>query len=285
MTSIIFFLHFQQQHLDKTITINQYQKRIEIFFQEWANHALRSYINSMSGVHDITVDEKTRRRIMAIEESQANTMKLTMQQELGPELASTIPDETYEQTIIDIDNDKVSVDFDTLSSDLLSFEVRSGSLIENERELERNNIQEMLVSTSQMMGNISDENRPAFENVIMQLVMRLAELSDIDISASVSSTINERLMMQALQSTMGAVMDQQNQIQQMQQMLAAQQPQQQLPPEAAQPPMPMEQAPMEQMPPEAPMPMEQPPMEQMPPEAAGMPEDMMPMPEEEEMMM
>lgn len=273
----------EQQHLDKTITINQYQKRIEVFFQEWANHALRSYINSMTGEHDITVDEKTRRRIIAIEDAEAQANKLAIQQEFGQETVDQMSEDDFGGTIINIENDKVTVDFDTLSSDLLSFEVRSGSLIENERELERNNIQEMLVSTSQMMGNISDANRPAFENVIMQLVMRLAELSDIDISASVSSMINEQLMMQALQSTMGAVMDQQGQIQQLQQAMAMQQPQGAMPPEAAGalPPeaaMPQEAA---ALPPEAmpPMPPEAG-MEAMPPEAGGMPEDMMPMPEE-----
>ena len=267
----------EQQHLDKTITINQYQKRIEVFFQEWANHALRSYINSMGGVHELTVDEKTRR--------------LEVQQALGPEALEVTPDEEFEQTVINVDNDKVAIDFDTLSADLLSFEVRSGSLIENEREMERSNIQEMLVSVSQMIGNISDENRPAFENVIMQMVMRLAELSDIDISASVSSTINEQLMMQALQSTMGAVMDQQGQIEQMQQAMGMLPPGQQMPPEAI-----AQQAPMEQpLPPEAgalPPEMAAMPPEagaippeamgaEMPPEVAGMPEDMMPMPEEE----
>lgn len=283
----------EQQHLDKTITINQYQKRIEVFFQEWANHALRSYINSMGGVHDITVDEKTRRRILAIEDAERSANRIQIQQDFGPEVTDQLSDEDLLETIVDIENDKVTINFDTLSSDLLSFEVRSGSLIENEREVERNNIQEMLVSVSQMIGNISDENKPAFENVIMQMVMRLAELSDIDISASVSSIINEQLMMQALQSTMGAVAEQQGQLDQMQQMLMAQQGQQGLPPEAM-----AQQPPMEEpLPPEAgAMPPEMGamppeagamPPEAMaggvPPEAAGMPEDMMPMPEEEMM--
>lgn len=282
----------EQQHLDKTITINQYQKRIEIFFQEWANHALRSYINSMTGIHEITVDEKTRKRIESIEEAEATTNRLMVQQELGPEALEVTPDEAFDESIINVANDKVAVDFSALSSDLLSFEVRSGSLIENEREKERNSIQEMLVSTSQMMGNISDENRPAFENVIMQLVMRLAELSDVDISASVSSSINERLMMQALESTMGAVMDQQGQINQMQQMLmgggAPQQPGMPMPPEGAMPPEATAQPEAgvaEALPPEATMP----PVEQMPPDMAGMPADVMPTPEEqapeEEMML
>ena len=279
----------EQQHLDKTITINQYQKRIEIFFQEWANHALRSYINSMTGEREMTVDEKTRRRILSIEQSAAKARKLELQE------ASPIPIEgTDIEDFVDsivLDDNKVLVDFGNLSSDLLSFEVRSGSLIENEREVERNNIQEMLVSTSQMMGNISDENRPAFENVIMQLVMRLCELSDIDISASVSSIINEQIMMKAIESTMGAVLEQKGQIEQLQQALMPQQ--QQLPPEAmgqqapmvGQAPPEMGQAPMEmgQMPVEAgqmPPEMGQP----LPPETGGMPEDMMPPLEEGEEM-
>lgn len=214
----------EQQKLDKTITVNQYQKRVEVFFQEWANHALRSYINSMSGEKWLTVDERTRRRIFDIEKH---------------EIASLDPNvDVLPESIID--GDKIKVNFSNLSSDLLTFEVRAGSLIENEKETERRNIQEMLIPVSQMMGNISDQNRDAFENIIMQLVMRLCELSDIDISQSASDEIGQKLMMQAMQHTMETVMGQQQQIDQLQQAIMPQQqqmqPEQAMMPQAATPP-------------------------------------------------
>jgi RNase P/RNase MRP subunit p29 len=288
----------EQQRLDKTITINQYQKRIEIFFQEWANHALRSYINSMSGEIEITVDEKTRRRILDIEEASNNEAKMGLQ--------GQIDEATMNQLSIDLDNEsivvdnKVKINFDNLSSDLLSFEVRAGSLIENERETERQNIQEMLIPVSQMIGNISDQNKDAFEQVIMQLVTRLCELSDIDISATAAQRIDQKLMAQALQATMNMVDNQQQQIGQMQQMMGlpeggmppemtpglaqgvatgAPMPQQPMPPEAmagAGAPMPPEMmagAGGEAMPPEM---MANAPMPEAMPQEVGMPEDVMP---------
>ena len=272
----------EQQRLDKTITINQFQKRVEIFFSEWANHALRSYIASMSGEHYITVDSKTRKRIESIEEAMKKNAELETMQELPQIPGMPMPQIEVEVETI-IDGNKVLVDFDKLNEDMLfEFTVRTGSLIENERETERNNIQEMLIPVSQMIGNISEQNRDAFERVIMQLVVRLCELSDIDISASAAATINDKLVMGALQSTMDAVMAQQGQINQMQQAMgmAPQMPQgQPMPPE-------MQGVPPEAMvPPEAGMPAggpEMPPEAMMgpeagiPPEAAGMPPDMMP---------
>lgn len=252
----------EQQKLDKTITVNQYQKRVEVFFQEWANHALRSYLSSMSGEIEITVDERTRRRIWDIEESRA---KAAMQ---DPSIV--IPESI-------VNGNKIRIDFSALSSDLLSFEVRAGSLIENEKETERKNIQEMLIPVSQMMGNISDQNREAFEKILMQLVARLLELSDVDMPQTLADNINEKIIAQALQQTMDVVMGQQQQIDQMQQQLGMAQP-----PMGAAPAMPQEQAmPPEQMPvsAEAPMPAEAPiPMSEQP---VQMPmEQPMPMPAE-----
>ena len=244
----------EQQKLDKTITINQFQKRVEIFFQEWANHALRSYINSMSGEEILTVDEETRRKIWDIERSM----------HMNPADPNDI--EPYDSII---DGDKITIDFSALSADLLSFEVRMGSLIENEKETERRNIQEMLIPISQMMGNIGDQNRGAFENVIMQLVQRLCELSDIDISQGISDQISTALLSQAMQSTMEAVMGQQQQINQMQQQLGGMPtPPQQGMPEGGMP------APPEgaEMPPQEAAPQSMPPM---PPEGGEAPvEDM-----------
>ena len=218
-----------EQARDKTITINQYAKRIEAFFCEWANHALRSYINSMSGEVEMTVDEETRRRIWDIEAAR----------DQGAEDRGERPGDTI------IDGDRITIDFDALSTDLLSFSVRAGSLIETREEEERRNIQEMLVPVSQMLGNVSEENRVAFEQNIMQMMSRLFELSNIDISAQTAKRIDDRLLLAAQRATMDQVAMQQQQIQQLAQQVAggAQSgPEQQTAPQQGMP-LPQQQAP------------------------------------------
>lgn len=214
------------QKREKTITVNQYQKAVESFFSAWANHALRSYINATSGKQDITVDETTRRKIWDIEASSNKNKE--------------IPDESI------INGDKISIDFDSLSADMLSFEVRTGSLIENERDVERKNIQELLVPVSQMLGAVSEGSKESFEKTIMQLIVRLCEVSNVDISQSAADNINEKLLLEAMQATMQQVQQQGGQINQMQQMMmAAQQGQQsQMPPEQGQALSPTAQAPV-----------------------------------------
>lgn len=246
----------QEQHVDKTITINQFQKRIETFFAEWANHALRSYLNSMSGTHDLTVDEYTRRRILDIEKAIHDKAMSMADGVLGGGAGSVIGDIAQEELPSIVTGNLISIDFDNLNADLLQFMVRSGSLIENERETERQNIQEMLIPVSQMMGNISEQNRSAFEQVIMQLIMRLCELSDIDISASVAGQFDNQIMLQALQATMGMVQQQQQQLDGMQNYMT-----QALPQPPAEPQEPVapgmyagEQAPEVAYPPQEPMP-------------------------------
>ena len=193
----------REQARDKTITINQYAKRIEIFFCEWANHALRSYINSMSGEVEMTVNEETRRKIWDIEAVRDNDSV-----KRGERPAPSI-----------IDGDKITVNFDNLSTDLLSFKVRVGSLIETREEEQRRSIQEMLVPVSQMLGNVSEQNRSAFEKNIMQLLGRLFELSDIDVSAQTAARVDDQLLLEAQRATMEQVMAQQQQIQQIMQQL------------------------------------------------------------------
>ena len=224
----------REQSRDKTITINQYAKRVEIFFSEWANHALRSYINSMGGKVEMTVDEQTRRRIWDIE-----MVRDQKAQERGDKPEGSI-----------IDGDKITVDFDKLSSDMLSFKVRAGSLIETREEEERRNIQEMLVPVSQMMGNISEGNRDAFEQNIMQMISRLFELSNIDVSAQTANRIDDKLLLQAQRATREEVMNQGQQIQQLAQMMQSQAPRQPQPPQQGtqpgqQEPVPMMQAPQQ----------------------------------------
>lgn len=186
------------QAADKTITMNTYQKQIETFFSEWANHAIRSYLSSMGGIQPITVDEETRRKIADIE-------TVLMRE-----------DETYQSIIV---NDKIFVDFDKLSSDLLEFKVRAGSLIQSRREEEIETINSMLVPVSQMIPAVSDDNKKLFEENILRMVARLFELSDIDIAVQASDPINESLAMNALKATMEQVMAQQQQIDGMQQMM------------------------------------------------------------------
>jgi len=199
----------EQQKRDKTVTVNQYQKRVETFFAEWANHALRSYINAMAGEHDLTVDEQTRRRVWDVESAQADKDMAG-----APKVDSII------------DEDKITIDFDALSGSLLEFRVRTGSLIQGQREEEMQAIQQLLVPVSQMLGNMSDANKGVAENVIMQLVNRLCELSNIDISATTSDVMSRQIMLDSMQMTMEAVMQQQQQIEQLQQLAMGQQQQQ-----------------------------------------------------------
>jgi hypothetical protein len=199
----------ESQRLDKTITINQFQKRLEVFFADWANHAIRSYLNANSGEIWMTVDEETRRKIWDIEMGEAKLAEQTMK---AP--APSI-----------IEGDKIKVDFDALSVDRLSFEVRTGSLIEDMKDVERRALQEMLIPVSQMMGNVSEQNREAFEQSIMQMMQRLCELSDIDIPIQLSSNFSDSMEKQALMATMQQVMQQDQQIQQLAAQQAMAQPQ------------------------------------------------------------
>lgn len=238
----------EQQRADKTITINQYQKRVEIFFGEWANHALRSYINSMSGEVEITVDEETRRRIWDIEMSNESMTSI-------------------------INGDKIKIDFDSLSADMLNFEVRTGSLVESEKEKERRAIQELLLAISQMLSNVSEENRKPFEDNIMQLMVRLCELSDVDISQQTANRIDEQLIMGAMQASMEAIAGQQQQIDGMQQQLAQLTGGAQgMPPTEQEPMQAMPAAPMEGMPQEPQLPPEA--QQAMPPMQAEEEEEM-----------
>lgn len=189
----------KQQQQDKTIAVNQLQKRVEMFFSEWANHALRSYVGSMSGEHELTMDEEARRRIWDIEMARAGE-----DEKNGKKPKPSI-----------IHGNKVKVDFSSLSTDMLLFEVRSGSLIESEREEELKNLQQLIVPVSQMMNAVSDEHKPAFEQNIMQMLSRILELSNIDISAQTSQRIDTQLLSRAVQAVMENQLDQQNQIDQL----------------------------------------------------------------------
>ena len=246
----------QAQRADKTITVNQYQKRVEVFFSEWANHALRSYVASMSGKVWTTVDEETRRKIWDIQSSAAQA-----------DAAEGIESDIEEL----VDGNKVLIDFDALSADRISFEVRTGSLIENEKETERRAIQELLVPVSQMLNSVSDENKGAFEQNIMDLVRRLCELSNVDISQTAANRISDRLMAQSIKATMEEVMGQRQQIQGLQQAVM------QMAGGQSQPPMPAPDGMPAPAPQGGPVPPQQPAIpEGMPTEVPTVPDDQMP---------
>lgn len=225
----------EAQTEDKTITINQYQKRVETFFSEWANHALRSYLASMSGEQELTVDEETRRKVADIEE----TINKERSKNNEAPIKSIIKD------------NKVKFNFTDLSADRLDFQVRTGSLIQNRKETERQNIQELIVPVSQCIGALSDANKPAFEQNLMQLIQRLFELSDIDFAQTAGQRIDDRLMVEGLRSMATQIIDQNKSIEQLQQIAMGSLPQeqQQMMQEAV--PAMQQQAGTSQLPPEA----------------------------------
>lgn len=193
----------QAQQEAKTININQYQKRMEFFISEWANQALRMYISSMGGTHELTVDEKTRRRLF----------------DLGEEAARTIH------------GDKVEIDFDRLSTDLLEFKVRAGSLVQLKEDQERAALSEMVQPFIQNLQGWSDENKQVIENeVLLPVAKRMLELSDTDIGQTLAESIGSqiaKLMMRDMQQQLDM---QGQQLQQQGDMMA--QMQQALPPES-----------------------------------------------------
>lgn len=235
----------EQQKRDKSITVNQYQKRVEIFFAEWSNHALRSYLDSMHGEQELTVDEDTRRRIFDIEQSRK------------PEPG----DPEFDKWESVIHENKILVDFNKLSADRLEFDVRAGSLIQGEREKEMDSINQLLLPITQMLSGVSEDNKSIFENTILQLVARLCELSDIDVSQQSADRFNDRLLMEALDATMDKVAEHDQQLAGMQQAMG-------MPPEMGEQPMP------EQQPGEMPPQQESPEVSPMEPEQSPIPQDM-----------
>ena len=223
----------QQQQENKSITINQYQKRVEDFFGQWAVQALRMYINAMNGEVSLTVDEETRRRLFDIGEESC------------------------------IDGDKVKIDFSLLSSDMLEYKVRTGSLIQRKEDQELEKLTTMVQPIIQNLNGWSENNRTVIENdILLPVVMRMIELSDTDLAATLSESLGEQIMQNMLAGMQQQIDGQQGQIDQLQGQMAA--TQQALPPESqeqlAQAPVPPAGMPvpnqMEAMPEGAPVPME-----------------------------
>lgn len=183
-----------QQVAEKTININQYQKRVESFFQQWAVQALRMYVNSMGGVHRMTVDEETRRRLY----------------DIGREDL--------------IDGNKVSIDFDELSVESIGFKVRAGSLIQKKEDQELDRLTAMVQPFIQNLNGWSEDNRRVIENdVLLPCAMRMLELSNTDISSTLAESLSTQIaknMLAGMQQQMDA---QQQQIDGMQAQMDAQQ--------------------------------------------------------------
>lgn len=267
----------EQQRQDKNVAVNQLQKRMEVFFSEFANHALRSYLNAMDGEQKLTVDEHTRRLIWDYEKAHAPKDEQGM-----PIIKESI-----------IDGDKITIDFSKLNADMLEFKARAGSLIQSEKEQQKNAIQQMIVPISQMLGNVSEGFKPIVQNTLQQLIQRLCEVSDVEIREQAAQNMQDQIIIDAMQATMAKVKQQEaitNQLAQQQVAMAAAMPPEQQ--QQAQANMQQLQAQMPQedeMPPEAmpqdgvPQDMDMPPQAAMPPQGMPQGETMLPQDESQPM--
>lgn len=191
----------QQQVENKSITVNQYQKRVEDFFSQWAVQALRMYINSMSGVHELTVDEETRRRLFDIGEDAC------------------------------IHGNKIEIDFTDLSVDMLEFKVRAGSLVQRKEDQELEKLTTMVQPIIQNLNGWSEENRTVIENdILLPVTRRMVELSDTDLAATLSDSLSSQIAKNMMAGMQQQIDGQQAQIDGLQGQMAA--TQQALPPES-----------------------------------------------------
>lgn len=184
----------EQQAENKQITVNQYQKRVEDFYSQWAVQALRMYINAMGGEHWLTVDEETRRRLFDIGEESC------------------------------IDGDKICINFSELSSDMLEFKVRAGSLVQRKEDQELDKLTKMVQPFIQNLNGWSEDNRAVVENdILLPVMQRMVELSDADISNTLSDSLSTQIAKNMLASMQGQIDGQQAQINGLQnQMMATQ---------------------------------------------------------------
>jgi len=191
----------EQQVDNKTISVNQYQKRVEFFVSQWAEQAMRMYVNAMSGEHWMTVDEETRRRLFDIGEQSC------------------------------IDGDKVKVDFSDLSSNVLEFKVRAGSLVQRKEDQELEKLTTMMQPIIQNLNGWSDENRSVVENdILLPVTRRMIELSDTDLAATLSESLASQIAKNMMAGMQAQIDGQQGQIDNLQGQMAA--TQQALPPES-----------------------------------------------------
>ena len=154
----------EAQQAEKTININQYQKRVEEFFSQWAVQALRMYVAAMPGKHRLTVDEETRRKL-------------------------------YDIGAFDcIKENKVEINFSELSLDTLEFKVRAGSLIQRKEDQILEKLTIMIQPIIQNLNGWSEENRKIIENdVLLPATMRMLELSDTDIANTLADSLSSQI--------------------------------------------------------------------------------------------
>lgn len=154
----------EAQQAEKTININQYQKRVEEFFSQWAVQALRMYVAAMPGKHRLTVDEETRRKL-------------------------------YDIGAFDcIKENKVEINFSELSLDTLEFKVRAGSLIQRKEDQILEKLTVMIQPIIQNLNGWSEENRKVIENdVLLPATMRMLELSDTDIANTLADSLSSQI--------------------------------------------------------------------------------------------
>lgn len=191
----------QMQQENKSITVNQYQKRVEDFVSQWAVQALRMYVNAMHGVHYLTVDEETRRRLIDIGEIDC------------------------------IDGDKIAIDFSELSSDMLEYKVRAGSLVQRKEDQELEKLTVMVQPIIQNLNGWSEQNRAVIENdVLLPITMRMVELSDTDLANTISESLSSQIAKNMMADMQMQIDGQQGQINELQGQMAA--TQQALPPES-----------------------------------------------------
>lgn len=173
----------EQATKEKTININQYQKRVETFFQDWAAQALRMYVNSMSGEHRIMVNEDTRRRLF----------------DIGAEDI--------------IEDNKIVVDFTDLSVETMEFNVRTGSLIQRKEDEELDKLTVMIQPFIQNLNGWSEENRHTVENdVLLPVMARMVELSGTDISNTIYESLQSKIAKNMLANMQGQIDNQQMQL-------------------------------------------------------------------------
>lgn len=185
----------QQQAENKSITVNQYQKRVEDFFGQWAVQALRMYVNAMDGEVEMTVDEETRRRLRDIGEESC------------------------------IHGDKVAIDFSLLSADMLEYKVRAGSLVQRKEDQELEKLTTMVQPFIQNLNGWSEENRTVVENqILLPVAMRMVELSGTDIANTMAEALGSQIAKQAMAGMQAQIDGQQMQIDDMQGQLAAMAP-------------------------------------------------------------
>jgi hypothetical protein len=179
----------EAQTKSKEVSTNQYQKRIEYFFANWANKALRMYVNAQGGTHKLTVDEKTRRLLFDLEKGDL------------------------------LDGNKIEIDFSALSADLLTFQVRTGSLVEKKEDQERKALADFVQPVVQNLNGWSEQNKATVENeILLPALKRMLELSDTDIGQGLAGKIDEYM-------TKRVLMEQQQQLQAQQAQIDGQQAQ------------------------------------------------------------